>query len=227
MSAPVVEGESLRTGGGGQLEIQLECGSAVRLAPDSRLTVARLGRHDDGVAATTVILDQGRFFLSLRRDDTRDLRIQLPGARLDLPRANIRFQVHLGMRAGNSIRVTSGQAQLHVGGTVYTVKKSNPLSWTDNGSVRPLSPASQSDDHWADWSRDRDRAFDRALMAARPRSEFSGAEVHTVPTPAAPPGSRAVPLSVWPILAAGADASLPEPAAPAGVPVETLPACAR
>ncbi|HEY7839107.1 MAG TPA: FecR domain-containing protein, partial [Terriglobales bacterium] len=60
-----VEGESLRTGDNGEAEVELECGSAVRLAPNSRLTFSHLRRRDDGVTATTVVLERGRVFFYL------------------------------------------------------------------------------------------------------------------------------------------------------------------
>ncbi|HVB40373.1 MAG TPA: FecR family protein, partial [Terriglobales bacterium] len=217
--------ESLRTGDGGEAEVELECGSAVRLAPNSRLLFSRLRRRDDGVATTTVVLERGRFFLSVRHADARDFQLELPGARVDRLKGVARLQVRIQDAQAGSIEVTAGAAEVRVGATVYELKKSHRLVWTAAGSVRQL-PLRTDTDAWAEWSRNRDREFDRDLIASRPRAQVADAPVQGLPAPGSTLGAPANAFSAWPMLSAGAAAALPEPA-PRLSRHAAVPVCAR
>ena len=225
LNAPVVEGESLRTGDNGEAEVELECGSAVRLAPNSRLTFSHLRRRDDGVTATTVVLERGRFFFSLRHADARDFHVELPGAHVEAFKGVARLQARVSGSKAASLDVTAGQAVVHVGNTVYEVKKSNRIEWTTAGSVRQL-PLRAGSDASSEWSRNRDRAFDRSLVASRPSTQVAGAEVYGLPAPGPTLGAPANAFSAWPMLSAGAAAALREPAQLASRPA-AVPVCAR
>lgn len=226
LNAPVIEGESVRTGDAGRLEIQLECGSAVRLTPDSRLTFSRLRRHDNGDTATTLTLEKGRVFFNLRRADTSDFHLDLAGARLDIPKEGIRFQARVLGAAAGSIAIASGDATLLVHGASHDLKKSSGLAWSGDGSVRPL-PAADETDPGAVWSHDRDREFDRALVAGRLRTDLEGADVRTVPGQAPLPDISAPDSVSWSILSAGAQSGLPGGLPPVLANAPRVPACAR
>lgn len=225
LNAPVVEGESLRTGDTGQAEVELECGSALRLASNSRVTFTRLRRHDDGVAETSLTLDPGRYFFSLRRDDARDFHLQLPGARVATLRGAARFQIRVQAANAGSLDVTGGEAEVRVGATVYEVKKSSRLLWVGAGHAQQL-PLGHATDAESDWSQKRDRMFDRALMASRLRpAEQMGAQIRGLPTPEATPGAPAA--SAWSILSGSVAAMPPDPAPPWARNAAAIPACGR
>lgn len=226
MNAPVIEGESVRTGADGRLEIQLECGSAVRLASASRLTFSRLRRKDDGDTSTTLTLDQGRFFLNLRRADTSDIHLNLAGAHLDIPKGAIRLQAHVQGPAAGSVDIAAGEATLQVYGVSHDLKKSKGLAWSGDGAVWPL-PAAQATDPAAAWSQERDRDFDRALVAGRLHTDVEGADVRTLPSPSPLPDITAPDFPSWSILSAGAPSGLPAPLPPALAQAPRVPACAR
>ncbi len=71
INVPLTEGDRLSTSSNGWAEVQLEDGSAVRLAPSTAVTFTELGRDSSGSTLTTVDLDQGEaeFNVSRKHDD--------------------------------------------------------------------------------------------------------------------------------------------------------------
>lgn len=71
MNMPLVQGDQVRTGQDGWVEIQLENSSMIRLAPESQITFAVLSRFPSGATATEVNLDggEGEFAASATNDD--------------------------------------------------------------------------------------------------------------------------------------------------------------
>src|SRR5579872_2288612 len=59
MNVPVVQGDRLRTGEDGRVEIQFEDGSTARLAPNSEMTFAEMGLMTSGATVTSISLDEG------------------------------------------------------------------------------------------------------------------------------------------------------------------------
>ncbi len=71
MNVPLVQGDQLRTGNDGWVEVQLENGSTIRLAPESDLTFVTLTRFPSGATATEVNFDsgEGEFAVAAGDDD--------------------------------------------------------------------------------------------------------------------------------------------------------------
>lgn len=198
-SAPVIEGEHLRTLAQGELEVQLECGSALRLAPNSEFSFPQLSLLPDGVTTTEVAVQSGSAFFSLRHMDSRDFEVLLsaPVEAAIVPQGSATFRVDVAPaaepNASAAVQVTAGHADVHVGSAVYKLKKSMRLVWSPVAAPQVQKPAPP--DAWARWSRSRDDQFSRSLLASLPVDQFAGAAV------AAPPGSTPVtkgtPQSNW------------------------------
>lgn len=93
MNMPIVQGDILRTGDDGWLEIQLENGSRIRLAPDSEMTFGLLSRFASGSTATEITLDQGEAaFAVVAGDDIGPFRLNVHQRVLSLKRSS-RFRV--------------------------------------------------------------------------------------------------------------------------------------
>jgi hypothetical protein len=93
MNLPIVQGDVLRTGNDGWVEIQLENGSRVRLAPDSQLTFSVLGRFASGSTSTEVDLDDGEAaFAVAAGDDLGPFHVNVRRRVISLKRSS-RFRV--------------------------------------------------------------------------------------------------------------------------------------
>jgi len=65
INLPVIEGSKLKTGKDGRAEVELEDGSALRLAPDSEVNFTRLALGDDGQKLSAVQLVSGTIYANL------------------------------------------------------------------------------------------------------------------------------------------------------------------
>ena len=181
LNAPVVEGESIRTPPQGEIEVQLECGSALRLAPDSEFSFPQLSLRPDGVAATTVAVESGSAFFSMRHQDSRDFQVIVPADRAAtvVPGNSADFRVDVPSQAPASVQLTGGHADVRVGGAAFKLKKSMRLVWS--ADVAPHPDRAPPPDAAAHWNHSREDAFGRALFASEPISQFAGAELEAAP----------------------------------------------
>jgi len=166
LNAPLVENEKIRTGAQGHAEIQLECGSELRLAPDSELALPRLRLRDNGVRATTVRVDAGTMYFTLQRGDVHDFRIELPGGEVETPDGSVSLRLEAPVSADATVEVLDGHAEAVVGQHRLRLEKMVRLQLQPAGKFAYLPPAAS--DHWMQWSHARDQAFLRAEMAAQP-----------------------------------------------------------
>src|SRR5215510_3451006 len=94
LNLPVVEGDQIRTTDNGWVEIQLEDGSTVRVAPESQITFSALGRYSEGGTITEVDLDDGEAEFRVSAHDDSTFRV------------NVRQRV-IALRHSGRFRVTS------------------------------------------------------------------------------------------------------------------------
>src|SRR6185437_9165363 len=97
-------------------EIQLECGSAVRLAPQSVLSFSNLRLRDDGVASTVVSPESGTVFFNIRKADARDFHVALPRGQLATSGKEAKFRIDLSADGSTSVEVSDGRVQLNTDG---------------------------------------------------------------------------------------------------------------
>ena len=227
LNAPVVESEKIRTAAGGEAEVQLECGSALRLAPNSEFDFASLRLHDNGVRRTVVKVESGTAFFAVRRSDSQEFAVELPGGvQVSTPDGAASFRVDADAAGSADVQLTSGRIKLQSGKQTETIKKAERLQLLPGGGMRrgPLAPP----DQWAQWSHNRDMQFQRAIIASEAKPLMDAA------TPAPSAGTLSGVPAPQPSIALNSDvftdmdnaAGVPDPAA--GAPAaRTVPYCAR
>lgn len=194
LNEPVVAGDWLRTGPGGALEIQLDCGSALRLGQNAAMQVQVLSAGPKGVPVTTIAIIQGWTSFSLRRADSANLSLAVAGGLVESSYGNARFQITVAAQPPSAVMsVGYGTVGIEVNGVDFALKKAERLSWGVSGASR-RSQAVKAKDPYTRWSQDRDNAFDRALLLDE-GPQFAGADI------AAAPGSttatRGTPQPEW------------------------------
>lgn len=189
LNAPVREGERIRTGPDGQAEVQLECGSALRLTPNSELSVERLRLRSDGVRDTDLKIDAGTLYLSLRAGDTGDLRIEIPGAVIRPADGSARLRLSAPVGVADApeatIEVMDGRVDVVAGKSQTWLQKPTELAIAANGMAKTV--ADSPPDQWSRWSHMRDLAFDRALVSTHPPPPPATTPVATMPASDATP----------------------------------------
>lgn len=90
---PLVQGDQVRTGNDGWVEIQLENSAMIRLAPESQVTLSVLTRFPSGATATEVNLDSGEGeFAAAAGTDDGPFRVNVGQRTISLKRSS-RFRV--------------------------------------------------------------------------------------------------------------------------------------
>lgn len=186
LNAPIVEDEAVRTLTGGKAEIQLECGSALRLTPDSQFSFPRLRLRSDGTHWTQVAMHSGTAFFVVQKADAREFQVEVAGSEIATPDGAADFRVDAPAEAAVKIRLLNGHARVHVAGTWLALSKAATLELRPRGSSIFVANAAQ--DQWTRWSHERDQAYQRARMANQPQPAVNGAQ-------SAPP---AVPTAIVP-----------------------------
>lgn len=225
LNAPVTQGEAIKTMKRGEIEVQLECGSALRLAPNSEFTFPQLSRHaDDGIAATTVAVRSGSAFFSLRHRDSRDFQVTLPGGAVIAPDGSAKFRVDIAAGQPAALQVSDGDVIFHLDGKDVKVKKSKRLVWAPGRAPKLEKPAPT--DQWDQWSKSRDAAFGRSMMALALRhlSPFDAAAPSLTPPTAF---AGALQPAAPGFAADGIASALAGPPPPPLNPTIPVPACAR
>lgn len=173
LNAPVVESEMIRTGAGARAEIQLECGSALRLAPSSAFAFTKLRLRDDGIRSTTIAFHRGTALISLRRADSPDFHIQLPNAEISTPDGPAILRLDAPPSAPTIVALLDGHATLLWRGLRYPLAKSR--QWALASSGPPVSQPAAPSDRFTQWSHERDQAFQRAVLADQPKPSVDAA----------------------------------------------------
>lgn len=184
LNAPIVQNEKIRTGSGGEVEIQLECGSALRLAPNSEMSVNALRLRDDGVHATRVAVTGGEAFFSVRRADSADFHLALADGAVATPEGAARLRVTAPADGPATVELLDGHAQVELGKHVYPLRKSAVLELQPGGMVAWV--AAPAPDQWAQWSHRRDQLFERAIAASEPKPVMDASSDQPPPPPAPP-----------------------------------------
>ncbi len=160
LNAPLAAGEQLRTLGSGRAEIQFEHGSTLRLIPDSTVTLTRLERSDSGTPETTVKLDQGVVFATLRKGDDEAFRLLVTDAAGRQIEATPDGPVALRL-AASDVQVYTGKARLTRAGGVVSLDKQQQVALS-GAALAPMRIASPADP-WTRWSLNRDSYYEVAF----------------------------------------------------------------
>lgn len=185
LNAPVIEGESIRTRINSEAEVELECGSALRLAPQSAMTFNRLRLRDDGVRVTTVTVQRGEAFFTMQDADSRDFHAAIAGGVISMPDGGAKLRLDARPGKVASVTVLDGRIEVQVGGQTVAVQSSRRIAIEPGGGIQFLAMAKP--DEWQKWSLGRDQAFQRAVLASGPKppAQFGAAapRVPILPSP--------------------------------------------
>lgn len=187
-NAPVVEGESIRTGSNSFAEVELECGSALRLAPESEMDFSRLRLSRKGVPETTVKLRHGEAFFTMQSADVPDLHAVLPGGTIRMPKGGAMLRLDVPGVGMNSVEVLRGQISVQAGGRSELVKARRRVEFLPGGGIHRA--ALLKPNRWQKLSQQRDDAFHRQVIAqetATPPQDLS--VLVPLPTGPLPPGA--------------------------------------
>ncbi|TAN24402.1 MAG: hypothetical protein EPN33_01160 [Acidobacteria bacterium] len=223
MNAPVIEGESIRTQIQSDAEIELECGSALRLAPGSELTFNRLRLSNDGVPITTVTLHLGEAFFTMQDADSRDFETRIGGGVIRMPDGGAKLRLDAPAGKPASVEVLNGQVLVQTGGLNETVHSTRRFEFAPRSGIRLLSLLKP--DQWQLWSKRRDEAFQRAVLAAGPKppAQFSA----SAPNPSSITPTPGYAPDVVQGLFNSMDSKNPVPGHPLQGPTPPVPHCAH
>lgn len=162
-NAPVIEGESIRTESDSFTEVELECGSALRLAPESEMEFARLRLSRKGVPETTVKLSRGEAFFTMQNADVSDFHVVLPGGMISMPKGGAALRLDVPGVGMNSVEVLGGQISIQEGHKSGQVKSKRRVEFLPGGGMHRV--AMLKPDRWQKLSQQRDDAFHRLVIA--------------------------------------------------------------
>jgi FecR protein len=92
MNMPLVQGDQVRTADGGWAEIQFEDGTTIRLAPETQITFASLGRFSSGGSISEINLDEGEAEFQVLAHDNSDFRVNVAQRTIQLKHSS-RFRL--------------------------------------------------------------------------------------------------------------------------------------
>ncbi len=161
-NAPVIEGEGIRTEPNSFAEVELECGSALRLAPESEMEFTRLRLSREGVPDTTVKLSRGEAFFTMQNADVPDFYADLPGGTINMPKGGAVLRLDVPAVGMNSVEVLGGQISIQEGNKSEQVKTKRRVEFLPGGGIHLA--AMLKADRWQKWSQQRDEAFHRQVI---------------------------------------------------------------
>ncbi|MGH9486862.1 MAG: FecR domain-containing protein [Terriglobales bacterium] len=228
LNAPIIEGESIRTDPNSAAEVELECGSALRLAPSTELTFNRLRLSDDGIRMTTVTLDHGEAFFTMQDADSRDFQTRLSGGGvISMPNGGASLRLDVLPGQAPSIEVLGGQVLVRDHGKDSTVRSARRIAFEPGGGIQLFVLAKP--DAWQIWSHKRDQAFQREVLASGPKPPVmyaAGAAATDMAGSATEPAPPATPEQVQGDFQA-LDKTHPDTVAPVAGAIPPVPHCAH
>jgi hypothetical protein len=156
LNMPVVQGMRIVASEDGRAEIQFEDGSVARVTPNSSITMAKLGRSEDGSTVTVIQANRGLTYYELNgRGSDYTVKFGVDGIspndgsifRVDLDSAPVLSVMHGSVHISNSSGLS---ADIHTNQTArFDVSSPNEYQLLEN--VAAIS--------WDQWNSDRDDAL--------------------------------------------------------------------
>jgi hypothetical protein len=123
---PVIEGMAFTTANDGVLELELEDGSTVRLAPDSALRIPELVTSDGGARRSTFEAQRGTVYVDFKHHGDDELYFRFPGHDIRLSRS-VRLRAEVAATEAQ-IAVFSGEFEVRGPDDSVKVKKEETIS---------------------------------------------------------------------------------------------------
>lgn len=172
MNVPVTEHNWLQTGSDGWVEVQLEDGSLVRLAPDTVIAFTELSRLSSGGTVTTIDLDQGEAAFKVTKHDGSDFQVTVKNKTIALARTGS-FRVTSTNADPMEIVVWSGEVGVRdsESGSVVTVSKNETFALDPSDVGRYALDKGAEADGLDQWSKQRDDYLSTYASAGRNYSQ--------------------------------------------------------
>jgi len=157
MNVPVTEHNWLQTRSDGWVEVQLEDGSLIRLAPDTIIAFTELGRLSSGGTVTTIDLDQGEAEFKVAKHDDSDFQVTVKNKTIVLNHSGS-FRVTSTNADPMEIVVWKGEVGVRdsESGGVVTVSKNETFVLDANDVGRYALDQGAEADNLDQWSQQRD-----------------------------------------------------------------------
>ena len=157
MNVPVTEHNWLQTGSDGWVEVQLEDGSLVRLAPDTVIVFTELSRLTSGETLTTIDLDQGEAAFKVTKHNGSDFQVTVKNKTIVLTRSGS-FRVISTNADPMEIVVWSGEVGVRdpESGGLVTVSKNETFVLDPTDVGRYALDRGAEADGLDQWSKQRD-----------------------------------------------------------------------
>lgn len=164
---PLSEGDRVLTRSDGWAEVQFEDGSTMRLAPDTQITFAQLGRNSDGGTVTAIDLDEGELEFNVKKHDNSDFAVSAGNKEILLNHSS-RFRVTSDNKSPLEVVVWKGEVGVRdsASGSDIAVKKNETFTLDAMDLARyDLEKDAVSDD-LDQWSGQRDEELASYASAA-------------------------------------------------------------
>lgn len=126
LNMPVVQGTRIATGGSGRAEIELEDGTAIRVAPNTNLNFPELVLRDSGARATTAELTLGTLYFNVKHKKKDELQLKFAQQTIAIDH-DVRFRATVDL-AKAKLAVFNGELKVPAGAETATLKKDETLT---------------------------------------------------------------------------------------------------
>ncbi|HEY0263890.1 MAG TPA: FecR family protein [Granulicella sp.] len=174
VNMPLVEGQSVVTGGDGQAEMEFEDGSLARIAPNSSVTLSHLGINSSGNASTELTLGKGLAYFTLRAAEQFTYQVVAGQDRIT-PIENATVRV-ANDQPPAVIAALDGNIHVeHDGSYSLDLPAGQTLRADASGGGQYQLTQHIDPDSWDQWNEDRDRAAaDAASTQTAARNDYAG-----------------------------------------------------
>jgi ferric-dicitrate binding protein FerR (iron transport regulator) len=156
-NAPLPESARVRTGAASKLELELDEGSALRLAPNSEVELSDYARLSTGQRVTLLSITRGLAYVSGAPEGRDALTLALPGAQVTFTRdARVRVEVQ---EQWSSIAVLKGAARFSSPAADLELREGQTTRVEPANSARFFFYREVLPSDYDQWSQDRDDAL--------------------------------------------------------------------
>ncbi|HLH08132.1 MAG TPA: FecR family protein [Terriglobales bacterium] len=124
---PITQGVRIQTGADGRAEVELESGTTVRLASDTRMAFPVLVLRDSGARASTAQLTLGTAYFNVRHKGKEEFRVAFAKEAFQVDR-NVRFRVVADL-AKATVSVFNGELKVATTTQTAVLKKDETMTF--------------------------------------------------------------------------------------------------
>ena len=145
---PIVQGTRLHSLVG-LAEVEFEDNSSLRIAPNTEIEFAELGRSGSGATTNAVKLQRGTLYVSLLKTKDTDFRVEVGGRTVTLtPSSHVRLDVY---PASSELMVFHGKATVGEGASSMQVGPGKALKFGDSVEIAPVVAHDEEPGLYDEW----------------------------------------------------------------------------